>query len=129
MIGAHTLALTKHGRVYSWGYGAATGTGTTSDVLKPTLVTKYYGFASNNSKYLETNGVDEVQGWGQINRKGKWLTKAIGSGGARAGRSTPDREAASAAPRTSPRRTPPPPRSSRGLRTAAGSRGRARPRP
>eukprot|EP00392_Amoebophrya_sp_AT5.2_P004039 g4044.t1 len=89
MIGAHTLALTRHGRLYAWGYGPATGTGVSQTVTRPTLVKQYYGFASSTPKYHDlaaSNGVDEIQrGWGMFSRKGKWLTKALSSGGARAG--------------------------------------------
>ncbi|CAD7967043.1 unnamed protein product [Amoebophrya sp. A120] len=91
MLGAHTLALTQFGRLYSWGYGPATGLGKASEIVrKPTLVKQFYGFASNSGKYVEqighTNGVEEIQrGFGSFSRKGKWLTKALNSGGARAG--------------------------------------------
>jgi len=74
IIGAHTLALTRHGRVFAWGYGPATGTGTSENVSKPKLVTKYYGFP-NRGKHVETNGADEILGWGPFSRKGRWLSK------------------------------------------------------
>lgn len=44
MLGAHTLAVTRKGQLYSWGYGPACGLGSTGNVSVPTLVTKFLGF-------------------------------------------------------------------------------------
>lgn len=43
MLGAHTLAVSRNGRLYSWGYGPACGLGSVSNVATPTLVTKFLG--------------------------------------------------------------------------------------
>lgn len=47
MLGAHTLAISRTGRLYSWGYGPACGLGSTRNVATPTLVTKFVGFSAS----------------------------------------------------------------------------------
>eukprot|EP00928_Gymnodinium_smaydae_P074912 TRINITY_DN57929_c0_g1_i1.p1 TRINITY_DN57929_c0_g1~~TRINITY_DN57929_c0_g1_i1.p1 ORF type:complete len:319 (+),score=32.41 TRINITY_DN57929_c0_g1_i1:73-1029(+) len=44
MLGAHTLAVSRAGRLYSWGYGPACGLGRTRNARTPTLVTTFLGF-------------------------------------------------------------------------------------
>lgn len=48
MLGAHTLAVTRKGQLYSWGYGPACGLGTTGNVSVPTLVNKFLGFGKGD---------------------------------------------------------------------------------
>lgn len=43
MLGAHTLAVSRNGRLYSWGYGPACGLGSVNNVSTPTMVTKFLG--------------------------------------------------------------------------------------
>lgn len=43
MLGAHTLAVSRTGRLYGWGYGPACGVGVTGNVTTPTLVTTFLG--------------------------------------------------------------------------------------
>lgn len=66
MLGAHTLALARNGRLYSWGYGPACGLGSTPNVGTPTLVTKFLGSGTGEiaSGRLGSNEMEPL-GWGR----------------------------------------------------------------
>lgn len=49
MLGAHTLAVSRTGRLYAWGYGPACGLGSMKHVNTPTLVTKFLGTGAGES--------------------------------------------------------------------------------
>jgi alpha-tubulin suppressor-like RCC1 family protein len=51
MLGGHTLALSKHGRTFAWGYGPACGIGSSSEVRAPVLVRKYFGVEQQTAAY------------------------------------------------------------------------------
>jgi len=66
MLGAHTLAVSRNGRLYSWGYGPSCGLGTVSNIKTPTLITKFLGTgvgeaSSGRGKMNEM----EPLGWGK----------------------------------------------------------------
>eukprot|EP00930_Biecheleria_cincta_P057367 TRINITY_DN43318_c0_g1_i1.p1 TRINITY_DN43318_c0_g1~~TRINITY_DN43318_c0_g1_i1.p1 ORF type:complete len:1350 (-),score=217.80 TRINITY_DN43318_c0_g1_i1:35-4024(-) len=50
MLGAHTLAVSRTGRLYAWGYGPACGLGSMKKhVSTPTLVSKFLGTGAGES--------------------------------------------------------------------------------
>ena len=65
MLGAHTLAISRNGRLYSWGYGPACGHGTTANVSTPTLVTKFLGTGAGESGSGRQRQDMEPLGWGK----------------------------------------------------------------
>lgn len=67
MLGAHTLAVSRNGRLYSWGYGPACGLGSTANVSTPTLVTKFLGTGAGESgSGRRRQDMDmEPLGWGK----------------------------------------------------------------
>mmetsp|Transcript_118921 Transcript_118921/g.296718 ORF Transcript_118921/g.296718 Transcript_118921/m.296718 type:complete len:1283 (-) Transcript_118921:31-3879(-) len=66
MLGAHTLAVSRTGRLYSWGYGPACGLGSTTNVGTPTLVTKFLGMGAgeHSRDQLAANELEPL-GWGR----------------------------------------------------------------
>ncbi|CAJ1419039.1 unnamed protein product [Effrenium voratum] len=65
MLGAHTLAVSRNGRLYSWGYGPACGLGSTANVSTPTLVTKFLGTGAGESGSGRQKQDMEPLGWGK----------------------------------------------------------------
>eukprot|EP00927_Polykrikos_kofoidii_P043480 TRINITY_DN37556_c0_g1_i1.p1 TRINITY_DN37556_c0_g1~~TRINITY_DN37556_c0_g1_i1.p1 ORF type:complete len:1416 (-),score=178.09 TRINITY_DN37556_c0_g1_i1:131-3763(-) len=68
MLGAHSVAVSRTGRLYSWGYGPATGTGSTENIRTPTLVTKFLGFGAGDpgsSRAIAARGEMEPLAWGR----------------------------------------------------------------
>eukprot|EP00443_Scrippsiella_acuminata_P042158 CAMPEP_0115218014 /NCGR_PEP_ID=MMETSP0270-20121206/26163_1 /TAXON_ID=71861 /ORGANISM="Scrippsiella trochoidea, Strain CCMP3099" /LENGTH=1238 /DNA_ID=CAMNT_0002631925 /DNA_START=40 /DNA_END=3758 /DNA_ORIENTATION=+ len=64
MLGAHTLAVSRTGRLYSWGYGPACGLGSTTNVGTPTLVTKFLGMGAgeHSRDQLAANELEPLGG-------------------------------------------------------------------
>lgn len=65
MLGAHTLAVSRNGRLCSWGYGPACGLGSTANVSTPTLVTKFLGTGAGESGSGRRRQDMEPLGWGK----------------------------------------------------------------
>lgn len=66
MLGAHTLAVSRNGRLYSWGYGPACGLGSTANVSTPTLVTKFLGTGAGEGGSGRMRKQEmEPLGWGK----------------------------------------------------------------
>mmetsp|Transcript_48627 Transcript_48627/g.89615 ORF Transcript_48627/g.89615 Transcript_48627/m.89615 type:complete len:1291 (+) Transcript_48627:45-3917(+) len=62
MIGAQCLAVTRSGRLFSWGFGQACGLGTQANVSTPTLVSKFLGFGAYEG---QTTSQMEPLAWGR----------------------------------------------------------------
>ncbi|CAE8600777.1 unnamed protein product, partial [Polarella glacialis] len=70
MIGAHTLAVSRSGKLYSWGYGPGCGLGGTKNVSVPTLVTKFLGTGAGESGSGRARTQEmEPLGWGRHSHK------------------------------------------------------------